>query len=101
MWAAEKPNDPTPSERAEDLWLPRLTRAHTACMEIIHAQRDGTEKRSASMITFSHFFAKAPATDEAAHTGANHHAASLLLLNPPQLNRINSFFCSKCAEHQM
>lgn len=48
------------------------------------------------MISLSHFFAKAPASDEAGHIGlhteAHTHVVSHLLLNLPKIDRIDPLF---------
>lgn len=57
------------------------------------------------MISFSHFFAKAPAPDEAGHisvhTAAYSRVVSHLLLNLPQSDRIDPFVWSKYTKRLM
>lgn len=57
------------------------------------------------MISFSHFFAKAPAPDEAGHisvhTVAYSRVVSHLLLNLPQSDRIDPFVWSKYTKRLM
>lgn len=81
---AEKRTDAITSGGVVDFWLPPLTHTDNS----LHGDYQCTAwrdwKRSATMITFSHFFPEAPATDEAGHISLHTEAV-----------------CCKYAEHQM
>ena len=74
---------PHPIRGSMDLWLPHLTHAYwqqPAWRLSMHSMTGG--KRSATMISFSHFLAKAPATDEAGHISLHTDAYSRVGIRP-------------------